>query len=68
MASWRSTVAMVAAVTISTVRLIAGAGSTLEAAAALVTALGGGKYVAQTRRLAIRGGNGGASLPSCSGA
>ena len=67
-ARWRSTAAVAAAVIASTICCIEGGESAPGAYSALVSATRKGRRCACSRRLNIRGGNGGASLSSCSAA
>ena len=67
-ARWRPTAAIAAAVIASTICCIEGGESAPGAYSALVSATGEGRRCASSRRLDIHGGNGGASLSSCSAA
>ena len=64
-ARWRSTAAIATAVIASTICCIEGGKSAPGAYSALVSATREGRRCACSRRLDIRGGNGGASLSLC---
>ena len=66
-ARWRSTAAIAAAVTASTICCREG-GESAPASSMLVFATRGGRHFVCSQRLDIRGGNGGASLSLCSAA
>ena len=67
-ARWRSTAANAAAVTASTICCREGGESAPGASSILIFATRGGRRCVCSRRLDIRGGNGGASLSLCSAA